>query len=51
MGVAISIVKLTISSERQEFQISEQKTFYLPGPRPMTCTYQGIARVCAVRNA
>jgi ubiquinone/menaquinone biosynthesis C-methylase UbiE len=27
------------------FQISEQKTFYLPGPRPMTYTYQGIARV------
>jgi ubiquinone/menaquinone biosynthesis C-methylase UbiE len=27
------------------FQISEQKTFYLPGPRPMTYTYQGVARV------
>lgn len=27
------------------FEISEQKTFYLPGPRPMTYTYQGIARV------
>jgi ubiquinone/menaquinone biosynthesis C-methylase UbiE len=26
------------------FQISEQKNFYLPGPRPMTYTYQGIAR-------
>ena len=27
------------------FQISELKTFYLPGPRPMTYTYQGIARI------
>lgn len=27
------------------FHISEQKTFYLPGPRPMTYTYQGIARI------
>jgi SAM-dependent methyltransferase len=27
------------------FEISEQKSFYLPGPRPMTYTYQGIARV------
>jgi ubiquinone/menaquinone biosynthesis C-methylase UbiE len=26
------------------FQISEQKTFYLPGPRPLTYTYQGVAR-------
>ena len=25
------------------FQITEQKNFYLPGPRPMTYTYQGIA--------
>jgi len=25
------------------FQIMEIKTFYLPGPRPMTYTYQGIA--------
>ena len=25
------------------FQIIEQKNFYLPGPRPMTYTYQGIA--------
>lgn len=27
------------------FQIIEQKNFYLPGPRPMTYTYQGIARI------
>jgi ubiquinone/menaquinone biosynthesis C-methylase UbiE len=27
------------------FQITEQKTFYLPGPRPMTYMYQGIAQV------
>ncbi len=27
------------------FQITEQKTFYVPGPRPMTYTYQGFARV------
>jgi len=27
------------------FQISELKTFYLPGPRPMTYTYQGLAQV------
>jgi ubiquinone/menaquinone biosynthesis C-methylase UbiE len=26
------------------FQISELKTCYLPGPRPMTYTYQGFAR-------
>jgi ubiquinone/menaquinone biosynthesis C-methylase UbiE len=26
-------------------QITELKTFYLPGPRPMTYTYQGIAQV------
>ena len=25
------------------FQINELKTFYLPGPRPMTFTYQGLA--------
>ena len=25
------------------FQITEQKNFYLPGPRPMTYTYQGLA--------
>lgn len=25
------------------FQITEQKNFYLPGPRPMTYTYQGVA--------
>jgi ubiquinone/menaquinone biosynthesis C-methylase UbiE len=27
------------------FQITELRTFYLPGPRPMTYTYQGLARV------
>ena len=27
------------------FQITELKTFYLSGPRPMTYTYQGIAQV------
>ncbi len=27
------------------FQITELKTFYLPGPRPMTYTYQGFARL------
>jgi ubiquinone/menaquinone biosynthesis C-methylase UbiE len=27
------------------FQIIEQKNFYLPGPRPMTYTYQGVAAV------
>jgi ubiquinone/menaquinone biosynthesis C-methylase UbiE len=27
------------------FPISEQKNFYLPGPRPMTYTYQGVAYV------
>ncbi len=26
------------------FQITELKTCYLPGPRPMTYTYQGLAR-------
>lgn len=26
------------------FRITEMKTFYLPGPRPMTYTYQGFAR-------
>jgi ubiquinone/menaquinone biosynthesis C-methylase UbiE len=26
------------------FQILELRTFYLPGPRPMTYTYQGFAR-------
>lgn len=26
------------------FQILELKTFYLPGPRPMTYTYEGIAQ-------
>ena len=27
------------------FQITELKTFYLPGPRPIAYTYQGIAQV------
>jgi len=27
------------------FQITELKTFYLPGPRAMTYTYQGFAQV------
>jgi ubiquinone/menaquinone biosynthesis C-methylase UbiE len=26
------------------FHITDLKTFYLPGPRPMTYTYQGLAR-------
>ena len=26
------------------FQVGELKTFYLPGPRPMTYTYQGLAK-------
>jgi hypothetical protein len=27
------------------FQIGELKTHYLPGPRPMTYTYQGVRSV------
>ncbi len=27
------------------FQITEQRNFYLPGPRPMTYTYQGVAAI------
>jgi len=27
------------------FQITDQRNFYLPGPRPMTYTYQGMASV------
>lgn len=27
------------------FQITQLRTFYLPGPRPMTYTYQGLAQV------
>jgi ubiquinone/menaquinone biosynthesis C-methylase UbiE len=27
------------------FHIIEQKNFYLPGPRPMTYTYQGVAAI------
>ena len=30
--------------ERAGFQMEELTTFYLPGPRPMTHTYQGVAR-------
>ena len=30
--------------EAAGFQITELKTFYMPGPRPMTYTYQGSAR-------
>ena len=30
--------------EAAGFQIVELKTFYVPGPRPMTFTYQGIAK-------
>jgi hypothetical protein len=32
------------------FQITELKTFYLSGPRPMTYTYQGIAQVARPRE-
>jgi ubiquinone/menaquinone biosynthesis C-methylase UbiE len=28
------------------FQISDLKTGYEPGPRPLTYTYQGLARLC-----
>jgi ubiquinone/menaquinone biosynthesis C-methylase UbiE len=28
-----------------EFHITDLRKFYLPGPRPMTYTYQGLARV------
>jgi ubiquinone/menaquinone biosynthesis C-methylase UbiE len=31
--------------EEAGFQITELKTCYLPGPRPMTHTYQGLAQV------
>lgn len=27
------------------FQITQEKRFYLPGPRPMTYTYQGLATI------
>jgi len=27
------------------FRITDLRTFYLPGPRPMTYTYQGLAQV------
>ena len=30
--------------ERAGFKVVNLKTFYLPGPRPMTYTYQGIAQ-------
>ena len=32
------------------FRISELKTSYLPGPRPMTYTYQGVAEVHRIVN-
>jgi ubiquinone/menaquinone biosynthesis C-methylase UbiE len=32
------------------FQIAELKTFYLPGPRPATYTYQGIAELLEPRK-
>ena len=31
--------------ERAGFRIGELRTCYLPGPRPMTYTYQGVAQV------
>jgi ubiquinone/menaquinone biosynthesis C-methylase UbiE len=31
--------------EAAGFQITELKTCYLPGPRPMTYTYQGFAQI------
>ena len=33
------------------FHIREMRTCYLPGPRPMTYTYQGLADVAAVEKA
>jgi|SRR5689334_16875394 ubiquinone/menaquinone biosynthesis C-methylase UbiE len=27
------------------FRITQQKVFYMPGPRPMTYTYEGVARI------
>ena len=33
--------------EQAGFRISSLKTFYLPGPRPMTYTYQGLAQPVA----
>ena len=33
--------------EAAGFRITELKTFYLPGPRPMTNTYQGFAQPAA----
>lgn len=32
------------------FQIIELRTCYLPGPRPMTYTYQGLAQLCRERE-
>ena len=37
--------------KRAGFEITELKTSYLPGPRPMTYTYQGTARTAAHRSA
>jgi ubiquinone/menaquinone biosynthesis C-methylase UbiE len=36
--------KIDALIEDAGFRISNLKTFYLPGPRPMTYTYQGIAQ-------
>jgi ubiquinone/menaquinone biosynthesis C-methylase UbiE len=36
--------KIDALVETAGFRIVEIKTFYLPGPRPMTYTYQGIAQ-------
>lgn len=36
--------------EAAGFQIAELKTCYLPGPRPMTHTYQGLAQVKSPRQ-
>ncbi|MEA2260808.1 MAG: hypothetical protein QOJ51_3633 [Acidobacteriaceae bacterium] len=33
------------------FRIAELKTCYLPGPRPMTYTYQGVAEMVGARGA
>ena len=33
------------------FEIVELKTFYLPGPRPMTYTYQGVAERVGAHGA
>jgi len=33
------------------FRIIEQRNFYLPGPRPMTYTYQGVAGISQTNKA